>query len=224
MKNLFSFSLVFGLLLIKVQALTPQAILQGVTLAQNSERKLLGVQIIESLEEEAWYFQFQEPNLNNNYHWIKVHESQVLSDKVGFLPIFEGENLSSLAEDDLKMDLVILKKKAREIAKVAEVRPSQYHYCLKHPINRKIAYWQIILLNHQGESLGQLALNARTGKTMMASWKKNEEKKNIAPKKIVKSKTPKKKGGFGGAVEKTFRGIGADLEEFFTGERTVDKD
>jgi hypothetical protein len=38
---------------------------------------------------------------------------------------------------------------------------------------------------------------------------------------------PKKEGSgaenFGNDVQKTFKGIGADLEEFFTGERTVDK-
>jgi hypothetical protein len=37
------------------------------------------------------------------------------------------------------------------------------------------------------------------------------------------SDTPKTAAGFGNQVKHTFLGIGGDLEEFFTGERTVDK-
>jgi len=213
---------------VKGQALTPQAVLQGLALTEDSERKLLGVQIIESLEEESWFFQFQDSNYKGNHRWIKARAAQVLSDNAGFLPVFEGETLRGLYEEDLKTDFDMLKKKGREIAKVAEVMPVQYRYCLKRPSSRKAAYWEIVLLDNQGESLGQLTLEARSGKTVMASWQKDEEQKNTAAKSnaVAKpiAKTPKKKENFGDSVEKTFRGIGADLEEFFTGKRTVDKD
>lgn len=53
--------------------------------------------------------------------------------------------------------------------------------------------------------------------TGRAGTKQSRTRKGSKSKKASKTKT------FGNEVEKTFLGIGADLEEFFTGSRTVDK-
>ncbi len=47
--------------------------------------------------------------------------------------------------------------------------------------------------------------------------------KQTSGKNGQKSKKTSKSKSFGNEVEKTFLGIGGDLEEFFTGKRTVDK-
>lgn len=229
MKKLFYVSLILIFSFLKSGATTAQSVLQGLALAENPERELIGVEIIESLEEEAWVFQFKDPNYKENHRWIKAHDTKILTDKAGFLPVFEGEPLKPLAEEDLKTEIALLKKKAREIAKVAEASPAEYRYRLKYPEHRKTAFWEIALLDHEGDSLGAMALDARTGKTVTASWQKAEKKQKMAQKSVVQKKASpsqkkENKENFGHSVEKTFRGVGADLEQFFTGKRTVDKD
>lgn len=74
--------------------------------------------------------------------------------------------------------------------------------------------WKIELLD-TGKSKGFVYVNALDDE--VAAYSSPEAGKDGT------ATTPKTAAGFGNEVKKTFLGIGGDLEEFFTGERTVDK-
>lgn len=216
---------------IGLKAATPQSVLESISMMPTnaSEKYLFGVQITESVDEEAWFFQFYDPKYKGDQHWVKAHVGKLISNRDGVLPAFEEEGLAKLLEKDLTLDFKELKAKAREMAKIAEVSPTQFRYVLKHLPGKKSAAWHIALLDKQQNVLAQLVLDAQSRKTVATSW--NEKQTQTKPVKTASSqgnksqkKTTKKKEGFGKSVERTFLGIGGDLEEFFTGERTVDQE
>jgi hypothetical protein len=73
--------------------------------------------------------------------------------------------------------------------------------------------WNFDWLNDKEESLGIMKISAASGKVLEVVGLKLKSKRF--------SSVSKKTGGQ--EVEDTFVGIGADLEEFFSGERTLDK-
>ena len=85
------------------------------------------------------------------------------------------------------------------------------HALLKETALNKPFRWRVELL-HDGHSRGFVYVNALDDS--VASYQSPS-----AQKKSSSSDS----GGFGDDVKSTFLGIGGDLQEFFTGERTVDK-
>jgi hypothetical protein len=75
--------------------------------------------------------------------------------------------------------------------------------------------WKIGLVD-VGENKGYVYVNALDDTVAAYSSAK-------APKMSTDSSTPTTAAGVGEEVKHTFLGIGGDLQEFFTGERTVDK-
>ncbi|MEZ5405662.1 MAG: hypothetical protein R3F23_05630 [Verrucomicrobiia bacterium] len=235
MKNYFAI-VGFILSVVSLHAVSPQSVLESISMSvtnNQSEKYLYGVQITESVDEEAWFFQFYDPSYKEDQHWVKAHVGEMVSDRSGALPAFEEAGLAKLLEKDLTMEFKDLKAKAREMAKVADVSPNQFRYVLKHPPGKKTAVWYISLLDSQSKILAQLVLDANSRKTVATSWNEDQSTKTQSTKtakastsksQTSKKQVPKKKQGFGKSVERTFLGIGGDLEEFFTGERTVDKE
>ena len=86
------------------------------------------------------------------------------------------------------------------------------HALLKQTAANKPFRWRVELL-HDGRSRGFVYVNALDDS--VASYSSPSEKKS--------SDSSSNAEGFGDDVKNTFLGIGGDLQEFFTGERTVDK-
>jgi hypothetical protein len=84
------------------------------------------------------------------------------------------------------------------------------HALLRETALNKPFRWRVELL-HEGHSRGFVYVNALDDS--VASYESPSTQK----------KSTSDSGDFGDQVKNTFLGIGGDLQEFFTGERTVDK-
>ncbi len=93
------------------------------------------------------------------------------------------------------------------------------HALLKQVSLNKPFRWRIELIN-SGKSKGYVFVNALDDK--VASFAPPESNPSTAGSDKSNSSDDGAKG-FAHDVQKTFLGIGGDLEEFFTGERTVDR-
>ena len=89
--------------------------------------------------------------------------------------------------------------------------------------------WRIELMN-DGRSKGYVFINALD--SSVASYASSGSSTQVAESSTTTTTTSRSNsddsdndnsGGFGNDVKRTFLGIGGDLQEFFTGERTVDK-
>ena len=88
------------------------------------------------------------------------------------------------------------------------------HALLKQTSLNKPFRWRVELLNG-GKSRGYVYVNAIDDSVASYSSPSTAKKSSDSSDNSVE--------GFGNQVKNTFLGIGGDLEEFFTGERTVDK-
>ena len=100
---------------------------------------------------------------------------------------------------------------AQSYAAKRKITYDAVHALLKETALNKPFRWRVELL-HEGHSRGFVYVNALDDS--VASYESPS-----AQKKSSSSDS----GGFGDDVKNTFLGIGGDLQEFFTGERTVDK-
>ena len=89
------------------------------------------------------------------------------------------------------------------------------HALLKQTSANKPFRWRVELLD-SGKSKGYVYVNALDDAVAYYSSPSSE-------KKSSSGSSDSSAEGFGNDVKNTFLGIGGDLEEFFTGERTVDK-
>jgi len=89
------------------------------------------------------------------------------------------------------------------------------HALLKQTAADKPFRWRVELL-HDGKSRGYVYVNALDD--AVASYSGPSSTRKSSPASSDSSDQ-----GFGSDVKNTFLGIGGDLEEFFTGDRTVDK-
>jgi hypothetical protein len=85
------------------------------------------------------------------------------------------------------------------------------HALLKETGLNKPFRWRVEMLR-EGRSRGYVYINALDD-TVASYQTPSQQKKSSSSSS----------GGFGSEVKNTFLGIGGDLEEFFTGDRTVDK-
>ena len=99
---------------------------------------------------------------------------------------------------------------AQSYAAKHKITYDSVHALLKETALNKPFRWRVELL-HEGHSRGFVYVNALDD--TVASYESPSQKKSSSGNS----------DGFGDDVKNTFLGIGGDLEEFFTGQRTVDK-
>jgi len=156
---------------------------------------------------KTWYITFYDPTsaskaktvvvINGKIDRVHPSESRTSYDDVmSFDPLRTRISSSKALET------------ARQYAEKNQISHDGVNMLLKRSESGKAPHWRVELLN-QGTSRGYVFVEPEKG----------EFAKYEAPKSV-----DKKGEHFAKDVEQTFRGIGADLEEFFTGERTVDKD
>lgn len=155
---------------------------------------------------DTWYFNFYDPNSERKGKTVVIQ-----NDRVDRVHPSEGRGYDDAWSFDpalSKIDSEQALKTAHEYANQNQISYNSVNLLLKRPEVGKAPIWRVELIN-QGTSQGFVYSNPQDGK-------------------FVKYETPQEArrsegGNFANDVERTFRGIGADLEEFFTGERTVDK-
>lgn len=153
-----------------------------------------------------WTYYFYDPTIHSKARLVKIVNGRV--DRV------QPAEFKSTANESLVFDPTLNKVSAEQalLKTKAYSNEKQIQYDtvkmqLRRPSSGAAPVWRIEL--YQGSRYaGTVRLNESDGSVV-----------NYQPTQ------PKTSGvdGFARDVESTFRGVGADLEEFFTGERTVDK-
>jgi hypothetical protein len=156
---------------------------------------------------QTWYFTFYDPNSSNKAKTVviqnnkidRVHPSEsrtIYDDAMSFDPSKNKVNSSRALET------------AKEYAQKNQISYDSVNILYRRSESGKAPAWRVELLN-QGSSRGYVYSDSENG-----TFAKYDPPRT----------TENTDSGFARDVERTFRGIGADLEEFFTGERTVDRD
>ncbi len=159
-----------------------------------------------AVDVKTWYVNFYDPDSPSKGRVVVVQDGKVIRSHAA-----EGR---STYDDDLSFDPTMSKvtsetamKTAKTYAEHNQIAYNTTTVLLRRPDHGKAPAWRVGLLQ-DGNSRGFVFVKSEDG--ALASYAPPSK-----PEKNIKD--------FGRDVESTFRGIGADLEEFFTGERTVDK-
>lgn len=157
-------------------------------------------------EIKTWHINFYDPDSPSKGKVVVVEN--------GIVTRSHAAESGRTYVDDLSFDPTVSKvtsetamKTAKAYAEHNQIAYNATAVLLRRTEQGKAPLWRVEMLQ-DGVSKGYVFANSEDGNL-----------KNYAPP----SKSEGKVKDFGRNVENTFRGIGADLEEFFTGERTVDK-
>jgi hypothetical protein len=163
---------------------------------------------------QKWYIIFYDPTVSTHGRAVLVQNDQITktypanggttySDALTFDPsriTSEGPALSAAQGYAVKHNLTY----------------DTVHALLKETGKNKPFRWRVELLD-SGRSRGYVYVNALDD-SVSAYSSPTADKTGVSTDSATQTAA-----GFGNDVKHTFLGIGGDLEEFFTGERTVDK-
>jgi hypothetical protein len=166
------------------------------------------------LRPRYWWIRFYDDSL-----WLKIRAVHMVGPDMieNVVPgnVFDGGNPEYIIQpDQLKYDsekcITFIEKAAKEneiplhALNIKLVKP---HPGESNPI------WTFEWLDEKDRNIGKLSISATTGRVTEIIGLKIKDKKlqGVSKKKLSEN------------VEDTFLGIGADLEEFFTGKRTIDQ-
>lgn len=177
-----------------------------------ASKSLLGVQLTESSGAQVWELQYQDSNFKGDRRAVVFRNGKVSDDKARTLKAFPA-NSQPLTQADLQSTVAPHRTKANALAADAKVTPHSIRYVLSHREGSPTT-WRILVFDAKEQRLGRMEINAESGQLISSSWGKE-----ITASAQARSDFEQ----FGDDVESTFKGIGGDLEEFFTGKRTIDK-
>lgn len=168
-------------------------------------------------EIKTWFIKFFDPGAKSNARVVVVE-----NDKVERFNTAEGQedNKETLSFDPTALNAGVDKalKTASTYAKESLIPVDMTHVYLNRPSIGKPPVWTVELW-HKNRQQGYIYANTKDG--TFAGYRPPEAgSRNASAEKSERSESGK---NFGDEVKDTFLGIGGDLEEFFTGERTVDK-
>jgi len=162
---------------------------------------------------QKWYFIFFDPTVASHGRAVLVENNQVTKT----YPANGGTTYSSNLTFDpsrITSEGPALSAAQGYAAKHA-IAYESVHALLKQTSINKPFRWRVELLNND-KSKGYVYVNALDDTVAYYSEPSSE-------KKSSSHSSDDTAAGFAHDVKSTFLGIGGDLEEFFTGERTVDK-
>ncbi len=167
------------------------------------------------LRPREWWIRYYDASLSLKVRAIRVIGSEI-NRNVEPGNIFDGGNVEYVIQpDQLKYDsekcIAFMEKAARE----NNIPLHSLHMRLEKPFpGESNPIWHFEWLDAREDSLGKISVSATTGKVTEIVGLKIREKRFQGVSKTT----------FPQDVEETFLGIGGDMEEFFTGERTIDKE
>jgi hypothetical protein len=161
---------------------------------------------------QKWYIIFYDPTVTTHGRAVLVENHQITRT----YPANGGATYSAeLTFDPSRISSEVPALTAAQgYAAKHKIDYDTVHALLKQTSVNKPFRWRVELLNG-GKSRGYVYVNALDDS--VASYSSPSAKKSAS------DSSDSSVEGFGNDVKKTFLGIGGDLEEFFTGERTVDK-
>lgn len=167
------------------------------------------------LRPRYWWIRYYDPTLFLKLRAIKMIGPEMNRNEIPGNPFDGGDKNFIIPPENLKYDsekcIAFMEKAAKESnipLHSLNARLDKPHPGESNPI------WFFEWFDDQGKSLGSMSISAATGKVTEIVGLKI---------KATRFKSVSKKT-FSENVSDTFLGVGADMEEFFTGKRTVDQD
>jgi hypothetical protein len=154
----------------------------------------------------TWYFTFYDPTSPSKGKLVVIQNDRIDRAHPSEARITYDDALSFDPTKN-KIDSAKAIATAKDYAEKNQIPYDSVNILLRRSDSGSAPGWRVELVN-QGTSRGYVYITTENG--TLAKFE--------PPRPPERTET-----GFAHDVEKTFRGIGADLEEFFTGERTVEK-
>lgn len=189
---------------------------------------------------QKWYIIFYDPNIPSHGRAVLVQDNQIVKTYAA--------NGGTVYRSDLTFDPSRLTPEGPALAAAKDYAAKHNMSCnsvralLKQTAPNRPFRWRIELMNDQ-QSLGYVYVNALDSSVAAYAPPGSGDEPTTTTSNYSSTSTPpnsssvtttttttssqrhsNSKGDFGTDVKHTFLGIGGDLQEFFTGERTVDKD
>jgi hypothetical protein len=176
---------------------------------------------------EKWYIIFYDPSIPSHGRAVLVSDGQIVKTYAA--------NGGAVYSSDLTFDPSRLTPEGPALAAAQGYAAKHYltydsvRALLKRSSLDQPFRWRIELMN-AGASKGYVFINALD--SSVASYSPSGGTQVTQESTSTTTTTTRRpttddesddNGGFGNGVKRTFLGIGGDLQEFFTGERTVDK-
>jgi len=159
---------------------------------------------------DKWYIIFYDPAVASHGRAVLVQNGKIVKSYVANGGVTYSKDLtfdpSRISSEVPALDA------AKGYAAKHKITYDAVHALLKETALNKPFRWRVELLR-SGRSRGYVYVNALDDS--VASYQ--------SPTTPKKKSSGSSSDGFGNDVKNTFLGIGGDLQEFFTGERTVDK-
>lgn len=156
-----------------------------------------------------WSYYFYDPSTSSKARLVKIVAGRI--DRVQPVEFNNTPNESLVFDPKLnKVSAELALQKARAYANDKQIKYDAVKMQLRRPSSGAAPVWHVGL--YQGSRFaGTALLNDSDGSVVSYQPTPSDSSGSSSV------------GGFAHDVESTFRGIGGDLQEFFTGERTVDK-
>jgi hypothetical protein len=178
---------------------------------------------------QKWYIIFYDPSIPSHGRAVLVESGQVIKTYAA--------NGGAVYRSDLTFDPSRLTPEGPALAAAQSyatqhgLRYDAVRALLKQTSLDRPFRWRIQLMN-DGRSRGYVYVNALDSSVASYAPPDSDAQLTESTTSTTTSTTTRRSdsdddadnsGGFGNDVKRTFLGIGGDLQEFFTGQRTVDK-
>lgn len=167
------------------------------------------------LQPRYWWIRFYDPSLFLKVRAVHMIGPEMIRNIEPGNPFDGGDEAYVIPRDSLKYDSDYCIKFMEKAAKENHIPLHSLNITLEKPHEGETnPVWTFEWLDENEGNLGTLKVSASTGRITEVVGLKIKAR-NIGG--VSKTK-------FSEDVEETFLGIGGDLEEFFTGKRSVDRD
>ena len=224
----------FAVLLVSATAQAESTVSQAFQVARGAVKPAMQTHVVSIYgtgapgDIEKWYIIFYDPSIPSHGRAVLVENGQIVKTYAA--------NGGAVYRSDLTFDPSRLTPEgpaleaAQNYATRHNIAYDSVRALLKQTSPDHPFRWRIELMN-DGRSKGYVFINAID--SSVASYAASSSNPQVAESRTETTTTTTasrsnsddndNSGGFGNDVKRTFLGIGGDLQEFFTGERTVDK-
>jgi hypothetical protein len=180
---------------------------------QNVRNQLIKIEGQEGrLHPQVWQVTFFDTSASMDQRVVTVSRGEILTDEEPFA-LLDNVNLSSCIDlHDVKLDSKQVIDGIHRLCYENRLPLYIMDITLEKSQKGKVTpLWVCVLKNARGNEFGIVKVSAKSGKIL-----ETEDVTLTADSKLRAEKS------FGQKTADTFLGIGADMEQFFTGKRTVD--
>ena len=165
-----------------------------------------------SLHPSTWQVVFYDPSADMDLRIITVSRGEIVTNEEPWA-MLENVNLSSCMNlRDVKLDS---KEVINGVHKLCYENKIPVYFMdvrlAKLQKGNVTPLWECVIKNARNNSLGTIWISAKTGKILQT------EDIELTPQSKLRAEK-----SFGQSFVDSFLGLGANMEEFFTGDRTVD--